>query len=292
MIIEEGKHYLYRHIRLDKNEVFYVGIGTKYKTIRKYKRAYSSKDRNSMWKRIINKTDYKVEILLESDDYDFIIEKEKEFILLYGRKDIGTGTLTNLTDGGEGFKGVIFSKERLDKISKSLKGRIITEEWRRKLSASTKGRKMDSSFGEKVSKSLKGKPRNLSEEGRLKLPRGANKVQSKLTEEQVIIIKKHLSNGCTYKEMAEKYQVSKTVIRSIYKGLKWSYLKSDDEVMVDKRRGYNRKSKLNPEKVLVIKRMLQEGVQQKEIAKQFNISGGALSDIKNGKRWANIVLPQ
>lgn len=28
-----GKHYLYRHIRLDKNEPFYIGIGTKYKSI-------------------------------------------------------------------------------------------------------------------------------------------------------------------------------------------------------------------------------------------------------------------
>lgn len=23
-----GKYYLYRHIRLDKNEVFYIGVGT------------------------------------------------------------------------------------------------------------------------------------------------------------------------------------------------------------------------------------------------------------------------
>ena len=29
MIVENGKYYLYRHIRLDKNEPFYIGIGTK-----------------------------------------------------------------------------------------------------------------------------------------------------------------------------------------------------------------------------------------------------------------------
>ena len=29
MIQEEGKHYLYRHIRLDTGELFYIGIGTK-----------------------------------------------------------------------------------------------------------------------------------------------------------------------------------------------------------------------------------------------------------------------
>lgn len=29
MIEPEGKYYLYRHIRLDKNQPFYIGIGTK-----------------------------------------------------------------------------------------------------------------------------------------------------------------------------------------------------------------------------------------------------------------------
>lgn len=29
MIVDNGKYFLYRHIRLDKNEVFYIGIGSK-----------------------------------------------------------------------------------------------------------------------------------------------------------------------------------------------------------------------------------------------------------------------
>ena len=49
--------YVYRHIRLDKNEPFYIGIGSdKY-----YKRA-NSKDRNAFWKRIAAKTKLKVSI--------------------------------------------------------------------------------------------------------------------------------------------------------------------------------------------------------------------------------------
>jgi hypothetical protein len=34
-ICNNGQHYLYRHVRLDNNEPFYIGIGTKnkYKTI-------------------------------------------------------------------------------------------------------------------------------------------------------------------------------------------------------------------------------------------------------------------
>ena len=62
--------YLYRHIRIDTNEVFYIGIGggNKYEKELSYKRAYSKYDRNKYWKNITNKTNYIVEIILN----DFI----------------------------------------------------------------------------------------------------------------------------------------------------------------------------------------------------------------------------
>jgi hypothetical protein len=41
--------YLYRHIRLDKNVPFYVGIG---KSDLNFNRAYSNKNRNTYWKNI------------------------------------------------------------------------------------------------------------------------------------------------------------------------------------------------------------------------------------------------
>ena len=114
MIVCDGKHYLYRHIRLDTNEVFYVGIGTKHK--KWYTRSYNKTNRNIFWKRVVEKTDYEVEIVLESDDYDFIQQKEIEFIALYGRRNLGTGTLVNLTDGGEGALNAICSEEKREKI--------------------------------------------------------------------------------------------------------------------------------------------------------------------------------
>jgi hypothetical protein len=52
--------YLYRHIRLDKNEPFYIGIG--YNINKKYKRAHEVINRNQYWKNITSKTQYKVEI--------------------------------------------------------------------------------------------------------------------------------------------------------------------------------------------------------------------------------------
>lgn len=99
------KYYLYIHTRLDRNEVFYVGIGTctKFTTHRmKYKRAYTSHRRSVLWKNIVNKGGYKVDILLESDDQAFIKSEEIRYIKLYGRKDLKEGTLVNNTDGGDG----------------------------------------------------------------------------------------------------------------------------------------------------------------------------------------------
>lgn len=53
------KYYLYRHIRLDKNEPFYIGIGTKSEQDLKYGyygRASANHVDNNIWIKIINKT--------------------------------------------------------------------------------------------------------------------------------------------------------------------------------------------------------------------------------------------
>lgn len=124
------KYYLYQHTRLDTNRVFYIGIGTKpakFSSITlEFSRAYAKTGRNKFWKNIICKTKYKVEILLESNDYEFIKEKEIEFVKLYGRRNLGLGSLVNLTDGGEGVKGRIISIEEREQIRKTLTGRKST----------------------------------------------------------------------------------------------------------------------------------------------------------------------
>lgn len=110
--------YLYRHIRLDKNEPFYIGIGSD----SNYKRANSIKDRNIFWENIVNKASYEVEIILDDLTWEDACKKEMEFIDLYGRRDIQKGSLCNLTNGGEGAKGVIFSEKRKKTISNKYKG--------------------------------------------------------------------------------------------------------------------------------------------------------------------------
>lgn len=119
-----GRHYLYRYIRQDKNEPFYIGIGTKQKRHTfSYSRARAKHFGNKILSNIINKVSYEVEILVESNEYETVKEREIEFIKLYGRIDKETGTLANMTDGGDGVVGFACSEERKAKIGKANKGK-------------------------------------------------------------------------------------------------------------------------------------------------------------------------
>lgn len=132
---------VYRHIRLDKNEPFYIGIGSS------ERRAYDTRSRNPIWRRIVNKTDYRVEILFDDLSKEDACEKEKEFIALYGRSNLGTGTLCNLTAGGDGTVDLVVSEKTKEIWRKQRAGsgngrygKPVSEETRLKISMANKGR--------------------------------------------------------------------------------------------------------------------------------------------------------
>lgn len=123
--------YVYRHIRLDKNVPFYIGIGKVYDyRPEDYYRAIvkSASQRNSSWLSITSRSEYEVEIMLENLTWEEAIIKEQEFISLYGRYKNG-GTLCNRTDGGEGCKGTKLTQEHKDSISEKAKERFRNEEY-------------------------------------------------------------------------------------------------------------------------------------------------------------------
>ena len=148
--------YVYRHIRLDKNEPFYIGIGSD----NKFYRATEKSRRNKLWNDIVTKSDYEVEILFNDLCWEEACKKEQEFIALYGRKNKNNGILVNLTDGGEGAFGVVMTQERKDKISKSQIGKKLSKQNRENISKALKGKKRNPRTLEtklKISKANKGK---------------------------------------------------------------------------------------------------------------------------------------
>lgn len=128
---------LYRHIRLDKNEPFYIGIGAD------VKRAYSKHGRSKYWSRVA-KLGYEVDILIEDLTWEEACEKEREFISLYGRADLNKGPLVNMTDGGDGALGRP-QTERLKEKLKNSPNRFSLVKWQKDNGGSpNKGKKMPS----------------------------------------------------------------------------------------------------------------------------------------------------
>jgi hypothetical protein len=171
--------YLYRHIRLDKNEPFYIGIGSDDKG--QYKRAKNMVDRSVFWHKIVKKTGYQVEIMLDNLNWEEACQKEIEFIKLYGRIDLGKGCLVNLTDGGEGVLGFLFTDEQKIANSKRLKilykkglvngflGKNHSEESNNKNRISHLGRKHSDSTKEKMSLDRLGKKKSVEHKEKIGL---------------------------------------------------------------------------------------------------------------------------
>lgn len=110
---------VYRHIRLDTNEVFYIGVG------KDKKRPYvKTTGRSKWWKNIITKTEYEVQVLKDDLPYEDAWELETMLIEYYGRKDLGLGPLVNLNNGGNGQYGFKMSKESIEKSRLKNLGKI------------------------------------------------------------------------------------------------------------------------------------------------------------------------
>jgi len=128
--------YVYRHIRLDNNEPFYIGIGSD----NDYSRAYTHKNRNTHWKNITANSDYKVEILFDDLTIQEAKQKEIEFISIYGKRCDKTGCLVNLTNGGDGLSGFKHTDETKNKIRHKSKQYIFSESHRANISLSRKNK--------------------------------------------------------------------------------------------------------------------------------------------------------
>lgn len=127
---------VYRHIRLDNNTPFYVGKGKGYR--------YKSTLRNVYWHRVVDKYNFKIEIVKDNLTEEEAFNFEQKMIKLY--KSFGYCE-TNLCDGGRGVKGYKHTKEAIDIIKKkslgqnnSFYGKKHTEENKKKMAKAAEGR--------------------------------------------------------------------------------------------------------------------------------------------------------
>ena len=110
--------YTYAYLREDRTP-YYIGKGKyKHKTNQKYYRAYCGKH----WVPVPLRE--KILILKDNITEEEAFKHERYMIDIFGRKNINSGILLNLTDGGEGFSGFKLSEERKNDISKRMKNWI------------------------------------------------------------------------------------------------------------------------------------------------------------------------
>ena len=148
---------VYLHRKQTNNEIFYVGMGG-------VKRVYS-KQRSKIWEDTVKKYGYYSVVIANNLSKEDAFELECFIIKELGRKDLKTGSLVNMTDGGEGNMGLSCSIEKRRKYNMSKIER--NSEWKRKISEAHKGKIFSKETLKKMSNAKIGK--KTSEETRKKM---------------------------------------------------------------------------------------------------------------------------
>ena len=147
-------YYTYAYLREDKTP-YYIGKGSG-------KRIYS-KDRTIKPPKDKSRIIYLKQNLTEEEAF----RHEIYMIDVFGRKDLGTGILYNMTNGGDGVSGWVPSEETKIKMGEAQKGRTHSEETKIKMSEAKKGNIILEETKIKMSEAKKGKTH--SQETKIKM---------------------------------------------------------------------------------------------------------------------------
>ena len=104
-------YYIYAYIRKSNGTPYYIGKGNGRRAFKKHGRIKVPKDKSKI-------------IIMESNLSEVgALALERRYIRWYGRKDLGTGILRNMTDGGDGTAGAKLTSNHKRKISHAVKHR-------------------------------------------------------------------------------------------------------------------------------------------------------------------------
>ena len=123
-----NNYYTYAYLREDRTP-YYIGKGSRKRyQYRSKKDIQPPKDKS------------KIIFLKQNLTEEEAFKHEIYMIFVFGRKDLGTGILRNLTFGGDGISGYVHSEETRKKISKSTKEAMKSEKIRKKISEANRGK--------------------------------------------------------------------------------------------------------------------------------------------------------
>lgn len=194
---QKNNKVVYLHKYPDSGIPYYVGIGNP-------TRPYEFKRRSKFWTRTYDKYGVDIEIIQEGLTWEQACIVEQTLIKLYGRRDLGTGSLVNLTDGGDGSAGPI-SDLRRENISKSkigVKRAEFSEEWKRNLGKAAKGRPQTAEARVKRIVTLTN--------SKVKLP-------SKKLVQVILDLYVHRGEKTSYHALARRFNMSVKVVKAIVK---------------------------------------------------------------------------
>lgn len=139
MSIYTNQFYVYIYLREDGTP-YYVGKG-------KDKRAWSNC-------RSISKPTDPSRIVIHTDNLteEQAFSLERDLISAYGRKDNGTGTLRNMTDGGDGASGFVMPESAKKKLSIAHTGKTLSDDHKKKLSEAHKGKTLTEDHKRNIAK--------------------------------------------------------------------------------------------------------------------------------------------
>lgn len=161
-------YYTYAHYTADKSRLFYIGKGKK-------NRMHVKDSRSQHWHNIVNKYGLHVELLAEWQTEQEAFDHEK--FLIHCFKELSD--ICNLTDGGEGCSGYIWSEEQKLKARGRVPhnaGKTMSAAQKKHLSEIQKGKKRpphSKEHSERIAKALSGKTKSsehlkkMSENGKL-----------------------------------------------------------------------------------------------------------------------------